>query len=444
MRIAVLLTIISFSGFGQEIREYLDLQIHPTMHVRYGFFGDGLQWIKEGKEPNLKHKHLLKNVNYADYLYQNKGARIFIIGFIGSDGPTSRKKAFQSILDQKDHVDHFIAENSDKFALAKSPKEVRSLVHNTDKTIFIYSIESAKKLIDTFEDAQFWAKQGIAFITPIHLVDCEYGGAGTAPRMITRLINLKGVFRQAFASKKRGLTEHGKRVILWIHQAGMLTDLTHMSDLSRHDALDVMEKHGISPLATHDHFKPFFNAPRSIDTNDVLRIYKLGGFMSLACNGFSLQPHKPYPAYQKLIDEYPGYENGTIDTYHLVYRTLNEFVARNINTILGPEKTDIFENLDEDDKVMLSVGMQSDFNGWVNHTKPKFGSKKTIANAGNKTLTTFDMKGLAHPGLIGQQFKALENKGANLDPILRASERFLQIWEKTQNNSNLKAPPSGG
>ena len=65
---------------AQEVREYIDLQTHLTMHVPYSFFGEGLQYFEEGDEPELSYKHQFKNVNYANYLTNNKGARIIVSG----------------------------------------------------------------------------------------------------------------------------------------------------------------------------------------------------------------------------------------------------------------------------------------------------------------------------------------------------------------------------
>ncbi|MCI5054829.1 MAG: membrane dipeptidase [Flavobacteriales bacterium] len=420
---------------AQPVNEFMDLQIHPTMHIRYGFFGNGLEWISD-KKPKLKYKHLLTNVNYADYFYQNKGARIFVIGLIGSDSPTSRKKAQQSILDQMSYVERFVAENADKFSIGRTAKEVRQLVNETDKTVFIFSIEGAKKLISSMEDAEFWAEKGIAYITPIHLEDCEYGGAGIRPGLSTNIINIKGVFRKIFIPKKRGLTPLGKQAISWMYKAGMMVDVTHMTDQSRHDALDVMGENGFTPLATHDHFKPFYNKPRSIDTNDVIRIYQLGGYMSLACNGYSLIPKKPYPEYKKLIKEFPNYESGTIDTYQLVYETLLGFIRKHYREMLNQNTS--FSMLTEQDLTRLSVGMQSDFNGWVNHTKPKYGSKKAQRKSGKTSFNRFDLEGLPHPGYLNDQWEELKARSVDLNPILRSSERFLQIWEKVQSESTLK------
>ncbi|MCH2042822.1 MAG: hypothetical protein MK212_01675 [Saprospiraceae bacterium] len=126
----------------REVRTYWDLQIHPTMHKVYSFFGEGLQYFDPKSPPKLRYKHQLKNVNYANYLRKNKGARIIVNGSLTNEDIKSKKKARRMILEQMSFVNRFAAQDSN-FVVAKTPKEVRYYVHNTDKTIIVHSINSS-------------------------------------------------------------------------------------------------------------------------------------------------------------------------------------------------------------------------------------------------------------------------------------------------------------
>ena len=142
---------------AQEIHEYLDLQIHPCMHVPYSFFGEGLETFDEENPPELSWKHQLTNVNYANYLRKNKGARILVVGALTQENIATKKRARKTILKQIKYINDYAEAHSEDFAVAKTPQEVRDLVHSTDKTIFIHSIEGGKRLINSQEDANFWA-----------------------------------------------------------------------------------------------------------------------------------------------------------------------------------------------------------------------------------------------------------------------------------------------
>ncbi len=415
---------------SQVIHEYMDLQIHPTMHIAHPIFDPGLTYFDEKKPPELTYKHLLKNVNYANYWEDNKGCRIFVVGFMTKESIRNRQKARGVILGQMTYVEEFVQQHADKFAIAKSPGEVRDLVTNTEKTIIIYSIEGGKALIGSAEDALFWANKGVSFVTLIHLLDSELGGSAIRPGLIFSLINLKGALR---SKKKRGLTDLGRKAIQWLANAGIMTDITHMSDAARADALDLMAEKGIPPISTHDGFKPIQNMQRAISEADVVRIYQEHGFMALPVSGFSLKPHHPDPKYQALLDRQPEYCDGSIDSYRFTYEALQAFLVENVGRIFK-DSTLTMSNLTEDERIDLSIGFQSDFNGWLNHSRPRYGKGGCFEAAPDAVYEPIELQGLAHPGLLESQWKWMAKEEVDLEPILRASEKFLRVWEYFREN----------
>lgn len=410
---------------SQYAAVYMDLQIHPTMHFPYSFFGNGLTWFDSLHPPKLTYKHQFKNVNYANYLHHNKGARIIVNGALTGEWVRSEKRARKLILEQISYVNEFAAANSEYFVVAKTPAEVRALLDSTDKTIIIHSIEGGKKLIRSQEDADFWASQGVAFITLMHLVDSEYGSAGILPKFPTTVMNLTGFFTP---ESERGLTDLGKNAILWLANAGIMTDITHMSDQTRQDALDLMQEHGILPLSTHEGFKPLQNSPRALSENNILQIYKNNGLVSLPVSGTSLIPFNPDFYYAQRIRELPCYCEGSIDSYKFTYLQVKNVIENNLHTFPATEgKTK--ENLTEQEWIQLAIGFQSDFNGWLDHSRPRYGKDGCYDVEPDSCFTELETVGLAHPGLLDSYWKLLEKEGVDLRPIRRASEKFLQMWE---------------
>ena len=412
----------------EEIREYIDMQMHPTMHVPYNFFGKGFKFFDEDKPPHLKHLHQFKNVNYANYWKNNAGARIIITGALTSEWVKSRKRARKVIMKQINYINKFAADNSEFFVVAKSPQEVRDYVKNTKKTIIVHSIEGAKRLINSLEDAQFWAQQGVAFFTLMHLVDSEFGSAGIRPGMMTTLLNLKGA---AKPKKKRGLKEKGKQAIKWLAQAGIMTDLTHMESQTRLDALAFMKTEKIPPISTHDCYKSMRNNPRAITGDEILDIYRLNGFMALPISGVELGLVK---AEQKYIDKEDSlvkagcHCRGSIDSYKFMYQEVKAFIQSNVGVIVG-DSARTFASLTEAEKVKFALGFQSDFNGWLNHSRPRSGKKGCYPIDTSKTYEPIELQGLAHPGLLDSQWRLLEKEGVDLAPLKRSSEKFVQLWE---------------
>jgi len=387
-----------------------------------------LPFFDENKPPHLKHLHQFKNVNYADYWKNNAGARIIITGALTSEWIKSRKRARKVILKQLNYINKFAEENSEGFVVAKSPQEVRDYVKNTKKTIIIHSIEGAKRLVNSLEDAQFWAEQGVAFFTLMHLVDSEYGSAAVRPGMMTTLLNFKGAVKP---KKKRGLKEKGEQAIKWLAQAGIMTDLTHMESQTRKDALAFMKEQRIPPISTHDCLKAIKNTPRAITKEEVLDIYRLDGFMALPMSGLEMQLTK---AEQQYIDKEDSlvkagcHCKGSIDSYKFMYEEVKAFIQSNVAVVVG-DSSRTFSSLTEEEKVKFSIGFQTDFNGWLSHSSPRVGKKGCYPIDTSKTYEPIELQGLAHPGLLASQWRLLEKEGVDLEPIKRSSERFVQLWE---------------
>lgn len=407
------------SIYAQFVYEYMDMQIHPTMHFPYAFFGKGLTYFDEKNPPNISYKHQFNNVNYANFLKNNKGLRIMIVGYLNSEYINNAEKARKGILNQINYVNTFVVENSEFFAIAKTPTEVRDLLKSTNKTIILHSIEGGKELIKSQEDAYFWAAQGISFITLIHLVDSEYGGAAILPGFATRVINSDA---STHSEKEIGLTELGENAIIWLANAGIMTDITHMNDRTRKDAIKVMIKHGIPPLATHEGFKPLQHHPRALDTEDIISIYQNNGFISLPISGYTCMSYHPDSVYQKQLDSLNLFCEGSIDSYRFLYEVVKEFIETE-------PKLHYHDSLSEAEKINFSIGFQSDFNGWLNHSRPRYGEDGCYKIIPDSITEPIEILGLAHPGLLDSQWKVLEKEGVDLLPIKRSSEKFLQLWQ---------------
>lgn len=428
--LTILFAFTVLSSKAQIINEYLDLQIHPTIHFPYSFFSKGLTFFDPLKPPKLRNKHMFTNVNYANYWKANKGARIFCVGLIAREGPKKPEKAKKMILAELAYIEKFIADNGNDFALARNPQQVRELVKDTTKTIIILSIEGGRNLIHSQEDANFWASKGISFITLIHLKDYEFGSSAVMPGIPQHLLNLKGVFKK---ERKRGLTDKGRQAILWLANAGILTDITHMNDQTRKDALAYMEKIGLPPLSTHDGFKPIQNQPRGIDADDVLKIYKNHGLMSLA---ITMEAYKPQGIYKQVLDSLKKahcYCEGSVDGYIFTYNAVKQHIENNLYYIFG-DSTKTLAKLSPQELTDISIGFETDFNGWTSHHRPRYGKKGCYKMKDGKTYEDVDLKGLAHPGLLASNWRLIEKEGVDLAPVRRSAEKFLLMWQYVIDN----------
>ena len=132
--------------------------------------------------------------------------------------------------------------------------------------------------------------------------------------------------------------------------------------------------------------------------------------------------------YQAFLDTASCFCNGSIDSYQLTYQELKAHIESNVSAISGG-KTKNFTDLSEPQKVAYSIGFQSDFNGWLNHSRPKYGKDGCYEIEEGVSYQRIETEGMPHPGLLQSQWDYLEKEGVDLSPVKRNSERLIQLWE---------------
>ena len=105
---------------AQEIREYIDLQTHPCMHLMFKKFGPGLTYFDASNPPELSHKHFFDNILYANYVRKNSGSRILCVGALNKKN-ASAKKGRKVVLEQIAYINNVVSEHPEDFALARTP-----------------------------------------------------------------------------------------------------------------------------------------------------------------------------------------------------------------------------------------------------------------------------------------------------------------------------------
>ena len=394
-----------------EVREQIDWQGHPAMHIPWFMFGKGLT----GRE--LRHRtwrHQFRQTVSARTL-EDSGVRLVLAAAMAAERANNPRQARRLILRQLAFIEDFIAENPDQYTLARTPGEARDGLMNTDKTVFVHSIEGMHELLWDEGDAQFWADQGVALVTLIHLRDKELGGAAVLDKSVGPLINPVGAKRRR-QDLPRGLTDLGRDSIVRLDAAGILVDYTHVSPESLRDALFVCEANGIPPILTHSVLAKARPDEFGITDEQLVQVYRLGGSFSMGLNAIDLRSddaEMPVPE---------GVCPGTVEAWAWHHDLVQETLLEHVSTIFDdPDLRP--ETLSEAQRTQLSTGWSSDWNGWTSHSTP-VAQCRPIDDP-----TPLEKRGLAHPGFLPAHWDAVQAQGVDLDPMLRSAERFLQLWE---------------
>lgn len=184
------------------------------------------------------------------------GAIFFSIWVPGSvTGPAAVKRA----LAQIDAVREQVRRNPHDLTLATTADGVR-LARHDGKIAVLMGVEGGHMIASDLAVLQKYAALGVRYLTLTHSKNNEWADASTDQ------------------AAHNGLTAFGKNVVRELNRLGVMVDISHVSDKTFYDALDVSK----APLiASHSSCRAICGAPRNM-TDDMMRaLAAKGGVMQI-------------------------------------------------------------------------------------------------------------------------------------------------------------------
>jgi microsomal dipeptidase-like Zn-dependent dipeptidase len=386
--------------FAAPVTGYADLHVHLAAHLTVPVYGSGPD---RPVPADPSYRHALHPQIFADALAQSDVTLYVSLAYANPFATVFETRASMRarIERQLAFVEAFCAEHADRFTLARTPAEARAAIA-AGRTVIVHGIEGMTKLMAGPEDAAAWAKRGVAVVTPIHLADNELGGSLCMPGSLA-FLNLQGCWRQALAPRHRGLTPKGQAWVGALADAGIVIDLAHASPAAFDELLAIEKARGVAPVYTHVKVQAVRDDPTALTDAQVRAIYALGGLAAVTANLHDITPIPP------LAEPPADYCPRSVDDLRLQYDALVRLADG------------------------APVAWGSDFQGGIDHLRPKYGPKGCFtARADGTPLDTFDTEGLAHVGLVRPMFEHLAQDGMDRGPLDASAERFLEIWERAR------------
>lgn len=123
------------------------------------------------------------------------------------------------------------------------------------KIAALMGIEGGHAIDDSLSALRDFYRLGVRYMTLTHTNNNNWAGSSGAP-------------------DNRGLTDFGKEVVREMNHIGMLVDISHVSDQTMNDVLDVVTA---PVIASHSSARALCNHPRDIPDDLLKRIGKNGG-----------------------------------------------------------------------------------------------------------------------------------------------------------------------
>ena len=257
-------------------------------------------------------------------------------------------QAVQRALDQIDAVRQQVRKHTGQLVLATTAAEVRE-AHNRGKIAVLMGLEGGHMIADDLGVLRAFAALGIRYMTLTHTGNTDWADSSTDK------------------PAHNGLTDFGRDVVREMNRLGVMIDVSHVSDKTFYDALEVSK----APLiASHSSCRTICDAPRNM-TDDMIRaLAGKGGVMQINYHvGFLSQEFRDAEKADPKLDQAIATEVekrcGQDEACQLIEgdRMTRAYVAE--GKLPRVEWTKIIEHIDHAVRIagIDHVGLGSDFDG---------------------------------------------------------------------------------
>lgn len=175
------------------------------------------------------------------------------------DGRIMGPPAIQKALDQIDAVKQNVRRYSNDLVLARTAEDVRR-AHEQGKIAALIGIEGGHMLGNDIRMVRIYSELGVRYMTLSHFYNDEWADSSTDK------------------PAHNGLTEYGKEIVREMNRTGMLVDISHVSDKTFYDALEVSK----APLiASHSSCRALCDHVRDMTDDMIKALAAKGGVIQI-------------------------------------------------------------------------------------------------------------------------------------------------------------------
>lgn len=175
------------------------------------------------------------------------------------DGRTMGPPAVQKALDQIDAVHENVRKNSRDMVFCRTAAEVRE-AHKQGKIAALIGVEGGHMIGNDIRVLRMFGDLGVRYMTLSHFYNDEWADSSTDKPV------------------HNGLTDFGKDIVREMNRQGIMVDISHVSDKTFYDALEVSK----APLiASHSSCRALCNHPRDMSDDMIKALAAKGGVMQI-------------------------------------------------------------------------------------------------------------------------------------------------------------------
>src|SRR5213595_1998652 len=257
-------------------------------------------------------------------------------------------EAVNRAIEQIEAVREEVLNHPKELALATTAAEIRA-AHKQGKIAALMGVEGGHMINSDLDALRKFASLGVRYVTLTHSGNCEWADSSTDKPV------------------HNGLTDFGKDVVREMNRLGVIVDISHVSDKTFYDALEISKA---PMIASHSSCRAICDAPRNMTDQMIKDLAAKGGVVQINYHvGFLSQEfrdaEKADPEINKAISAEVVKRCGDNEGCQLIEgdRITREYVEQ--GKLPRVEFGKIIEHIDHAVKVagVDHVGLGSDFDG---------------------------------------------------------------------------------
>src|SRR3989449_1165089 len=175
------------------------------------------------------------------------------------DGRIMGPPAVQKALDQIDAVHENVRRNSKDMAFCRTADDVRR-AHAQGKIAALMGVEGGHMIGNDIRIVRIFSGLGVRYMTLSHFYNDEWADSSTDK------------------PAHNGLTDYGKEIVREMNRQGIMVDISHVSDKTFYDALEISK----APLiASHSSCRALCNHPRDMSDDMIKALAAKGGVLQI-------------------------------------------------------------------------------------------------------------------------------------------------------------------
>ncbi len=195
----------------------------------------------------------------VDIPRMREGGMNAIFFSIWIDGRIMGPPAVQKALDQIDAVQQSARENSKDMMLCRTADEVRR-AHAQGKIAALIGVDGGHMIGNDIRVVRIFGDLGVRYMTLSHFYNDEWADSSTDK------------------PAHNGLTDYGKEIVREMNRQGIMVDISHVSDKTFYDALEVSK----APLiASHSSCRALCNHVRDMSDDMIKALAAKGGVIQI-------------------------------------------------------------------------------------------------------------------------------------------------------------------